>query len=59
MKLHFGIPKEITKSDAYLNKYYADFMWRKSNLMGDLEPYWNFKVKKMEEQLIAMNETEK
>lgn len=59
MKLHIGIPTEVTKTDTYLNHYYADLMWRKSNIIFDLESQWAFKNKKMEEQLAAMNETEK
>lgn len=59
VRLHIGLPVGATKTAAFVNTYFADFLWRKLNFIDHLESRWTFSKKKMEEQLVARNLTEK
>lgn len=59
VRLHIGLPGDATQSVALVNSYFADFLWRKLNFIDHLESRWTFSKKKMEEQLVARNITDR
>lgn len=59
VQLQIGIPDEITKTDAFVNAYYKEFLYSKMHFIDHLESHWSFERKKIEEQLSARSRTEK
>lgn len=59
LELHVGLPTDAVAGPAYVNAYYADFMWRKLNFIDHLESRWTFAKRKMEEQLVPTNRSNK
>lgn len=52
LQLHVGLPADVVETTAYVNAYYADFLWRKLNFIEHLESRWSFAKRKMEDQLV-------
>lgn len=59
MDLHVGLPKAVTESTAYVNTYFAEFMWRSLNFIGHLESRWSFAKRTMEDQMVPTNRSDK
>lgn len=59
LELHVGLPRDVVDSTAYVNTYYADFLWRKLNFIDHLESRWSFAKRKMEDQMVATNRSDR
>lgn len=59
LELHVGLPADVVASPGYVNAYYADFLWRKLNFIEHLESRWTFAKRKMEDQLVPTNRSER
>lgn len=59
MELHVGLPRDVVDTTAYVNGYFADFLWRKMNFIDHLESRWAFAKRKMEDQMVPTNRSDR
>lgn len=59
VQLHIGLPEEAVASTAYVNAFFAQFMFHKLNFIEKLESRWSFAMRTRELQMVAKNATDK